>query len=79
MPTNLLDRCEHLSELSGLNVVVRQEKNQNIYVFISPRGHEVSAYWTYKKAKAFAVGVAYGWFARGVERGHQRFPQPVKA
>lgn len=59
------DRCEYLSELSGLNVVVRREKNQNIYVFL--RGSvDVTAFWTYQKAKAYARGRWSGsWEGRG--------------
>ncbi len=60
----LPDRCEHLSDLTGLNVIVRREKSQNIYVFLDG-DTEVAAYWTYKKAKAFAMGVNYG-VARGL-------------
>lgn len=49
------DRCEYLSELSGLNVEVRQDRGRNVYVFL--RGSvDVIGFMTYQKAKAYALG-----------------------
>lgn len=55
----LPDRREHLEAISGLCVRVRKEKGQNVFEFYSG-AKQVFAAFTYKKAKCFALGVAYG-------------------
>ena len=54
-----MERDKYLSSLSGLNVVIRKEKNRNFYAFVCG-DHDVTGFWTYPKAKAFAEGVDYG-------------------
>lgn len=56
------DRVKHLSALSGLDVFIRYDEKGTIYVFANGKD-DVAAFYTYKKAKAFATGVAYGFTA----------------
>lgn len=52
------DRLKFLSQLSGLTVDLRVDSKGKCYVF--RRGnYDVAAYYTYKKARAFADGVNY--------------------
>ena len=68
MTEYMVDRCEYLSDLSNLNVVVRRErKGCNVFIFLCG-DKEVAAYWSYKKAKAFAKGVQWG-VDRGIRIG----------
>jgi len=56
----MLDRIQHLQDLSGLCVVIRRIRRQcNLFQFFS-QGRIVFATHTYPKAKAFAFGVRYG-------------------
>ena len=59
MNKELRDRLVHLETLSSMRVSVHKEKGQNVFVFYAGDRH-VFATFTYKKAKAFALGVAYG-------------------
>lgn len=55
----LPDRRENLERISGLTVKIRREKGQNVFEFFR-RDRSVHTAFTYKKAKAFALGVCYG-------------------
>jgi hypothetical protein len=55
----LQDRIKTLEDISGLVVVARIEKSQNVFDFFD-NGVTVKTVFTYNKAKLFAEGVQYG-------------------
>lgn len=52
-------RCQHLSEICGLQVNARREKGERVYSFVS-NGTVIKEAFTYPKAKLFAEGVEAG-------------------
>ena len=55
----LPDRQQHLEQISGLSVRLRQEKGVNVFEFYRDERSIFTAF-TYPKAKAFAHGVRCG-------------------
>lgn len=59
---NKEDRKKTLESLSGMEVRLRDEKNQTVYEFrrLGIKKDVVTAFFSYPKAKAFAEGVNFG-------------------
>lgn len=55
----LQDRIKTLEAISGLTVVARVEKGQNVFEFYD-NGVTVKTAFTYNKAKLYAEGVQFG-------------------